>query len=205
MTESYTSRTMRNDGVVVPGHGIRIAEWNHSVMLGPTIRMDTLHETVSSLLALAARYLSGTIIEVEHGVDAFLAQRHGYRPSRPAMDALLAELALPGNYVRNRGDLFKLIELDLKHRHPEIAVRFHEDFSSSRPAGSRGMQSLPSRSALDALCLAPRGWNGQRHDPSTARPLYWRASETSPCRASIGFTEPASASSRCRMEERSFS
>lgn len=97
---------------------------NRYPMLGATIRMDPLDDTVRSLLALAARYRPGTIIEAESVVDAYLARHHGYRARRAAMDALLAELALPQHHARNRGGLFELIELHLKRRHREMAVRF---------------------------------------------------------------------------------
>ena len=98
---------------------------NRDAMLGATIRMDPLEATVRALLALAARYRPGTIIEAERVVDSYLARHRGYRARRAAMDALLAELALPEQHARNRGGLFELIELHLKRRHREMTVRFH--------------------------------------------------------------------------------
>src|SRR5690242_9438949 len=41
-----------------------------------------------------------------------------------------------------------------------------------------------------------RPLKGHFQSGGTTRPLYWRASLVSPCRLSIGFTEPASCKSR---------
>jgi hypothetical protein len=86
--------------------------------------MKRLDDTVRSLLALAACYRPGTIIEAERMVDAYLIQFEGYHARRSAMDALLHELALPERRARNRGGLFELIELHLKRRHREMARQF---------------------------------------------------------------------------------
>jgi hypothetical protein len=86
--------------------------------------MDTLDDTVRSILALAATYKPGTIIKAEQVVDAYLDEFRGYRARRAAMDALLRELASPERQARNRGGLFELIELHLKRRHREFAHLF---------------------------------------------------------------------------------
>ncbi|MEZ0253251.1 MAG: hypothetical protein ACAH20_20180 [Methylobacteriaceae bacterium] len=86
--------------------------------------MNSLDDTVRSILALAASYKPGTIIKAERVVDAYLGEFERYRSRRAAMDALLGELALPEHRARNRGGLFELIELHLKRRHGEIARLF---------------------------------------------------------------------------------
>lgn len=86
--------------------------------------MDTLDDTVRSILALAATYKPGTIIKAERVVDEYLDEFKGYRARRAAMDALLRELASPERQARNRGGLFELIELHLKRRHREFAHLF---------------------------------------------------------------------------------
>ncbi|AWN37737.1 hypothetical protein [Methylobacterium radiodurans] len=86
--------------------------------------MDTLDDTMRSILALAATYRPGTIIKAEQVVDAYLDEFQGYRARRAAMDALLHELALPSHRARNRGGLFELIGLHLKRRHRDMARWF---------------------------------------------------------------------------------
>ncbi|GJE42258.1 hypothetical protein [Methylobacterium soli] len=86
--------------------------------------MTLLDDTVLSLLALAASYKPGTIIEAERAVDAYLTQFQGIQARLAAMDALFHELALPEHRARNRGGLFELIELHLERRHREIVRQF---------------------------------------------------------------------------------
>ena len=83
-----------------------------------------VHETMRSLLALAASYKTGNVTEAERVVDAYLTQFQGYRARLAAMDALLHELALPEHRARNRGGLFELIERHLERRHREILRQF---------------------------------------------------------------------------------
>ncbi|BAU88799.1 hypothetical protein MPPM_0194 [Methylorubrum populi] len=87
--------------------------------------MDSLDDTVRTILALAASYRPGTIVRAERVVDAYLDDFEGYRGRRAAMDALLHELALPERRARNRGGLFELIELHLKRRHGQMAHLFN--------------------------------------------------------------------------------
>ena len=83
-----------------------------------------VHETMRSLLALAASYRSGNVTEAERVVDAYLTHFEGYQERVAAMDALLHELALPEHRARNRGGLFELIERHLERRHREILRQF---------------------------------------------------------------------------------
>lgn len=86
--------------------------------------MDTLDDTVRSILALAATYKPGTIIKAERVVDVYLDNFESYQARRAAMDALLRELASPARQACNRGGLFELIELHLKRRQREFARLF---------------------------------------------------------------------------------
>jgi hypothetical protein len=86
--------------------------------------MDTLDNTVRSILALTAAYKPGIIVEAERVVDSYLDEFLGYRARRAAMEALLRELASPERQARNRGGLFELIELHLKRRQREFARLF---------------------------------------------------------------------------------
>lgn len=109
---------------MLPHEGSWLTKWNPQRRQGATISMGWLDETVRSLLALAARYEPGIIIEAERVIDVYLARFQGYEARRNAMVALLEELALPERQARNRGGLFELIEMHLERRHREIAVRF---------------------------------------------------------------------------------
>jgi hypothetical protein len=86
--------------------------------------VDHLSKAVRDVIALAAAYRPGAIIEAEQVVDAYLMIFQGYRSRTAAIESLRAELALPAHRALNSGGLFEQIERHLNKRHREAARLF---------------------------------------------------------------------------------
>src|SRR5215213_5765649 len=122
----------------------------------------------------------GALREVEHVLG-----QHA-RPERPAPPEHVGKASRPAiagppvdPLVRGRSD-----------GHETITSPAH----GARKVEQGRLVEAQERSAAHALepsvTAARRGWRGQVQVSSTARPLYWRASDASPWMASIGFAEP---------------
>src|SRR5690348_3535265 len=91
-----------------------------------------------------------------------------------------------------RDQVGHLLALRIDHLQPLVALQLEGDATAR---GNRADHRCTPESAAR---------NGHCQSAPTTRPLYWRASEFSPCAASIGFAEPAYATSRRTIAWRSF-
>src|SRR4051794_39961707 len=121
-------------------------------------------------------------------VDQVLGQHAG--PERPAPPEHVGEAARPlvagppvDPLVRGRGDGHEAIA-----RPPHGACEVEQGILvEGQERGAAHALGPPAAPWTAASC---RGRKGQVQSASTARPLYWRAPETSPWAASIGLSEP---------------